>query len=99
MKKMKKTNHDERRDSFSRRTGRASHCLGPPSCIPSPIRPSSGLDPPTSLWKREGQLLWVRVSERNEAFIFEPTSLERGEGLVSGRFCEVGGESRWRGRR
>jgi len=34
----KKMNHDESRGSFSRRTGRASHFLGPP---PSPIPPSS----------------------------------------------------------
>jgi len=41
----------------------------------------------------------VRVSERDEAFGFEPTSLKGGEGLVSVRLRVVGGELRWGRRR
>jgi hypothetical protein len=35
----------------------------------------------------------VRISEGGEAFELEPTSLKRGEGLISGCFRVVGGES------
>ena len=50
----KKTDHDVHHGSFSWRTTWASHTLGPPLCFPSPIPPTSELEPPTSLWKGEG---------------------------------------------
>ena len=42
------------------------------------------LEPPTSLWKGEGWMQWgAGISERVWAFELEPTSLKRGEGLIS----------------
>jgi len=41
---------------------------------------------PTSIWKGRGDCGWLRASECAKAFAFEPTSLKRGEGLVSGGY-------------
>jgi len=60
---------------------------------PSPIPPSKELEPPTSLWKG---CSGVRIAEQVQAFELEPTSLKRGEGLISGLGVvvddEIGGE-------
>jgi len=48
-KKVGKTSHDFCCGSFSGRTIRASHFLGPPSYFYSPIPSSSEFEPPTSL--------------------------------------------------
>ena len=93
--RMKKMNHNIHHGSFSVCTGLASHTMDlPPGASLSPIPPLSGLEPPTSLWKGEGQVQWVHISERNEVLKFEPTSLKRGEGLFSRKLSVVGGKLR-----
>jgi len=67
----------------------------PPRVSPSQNPSSSENEPPTSLWKGEGRMQRVRVSEWAVVFRFEPTSLKRGEGLVAGRLGVVKGEM-WR---
>ena len=89
--KMKKTNHDERRGSFSGCTCRASHTLGPPRISTSLIPPSSELEPSTSLWKGEDAAGLAFLSEFGMPEL-EPTSLKRGEGLISGLRPELEGE-------
>jgi len=42
---------------------------------------------------------FVLASEGTAAVLIEPTSLSRGEGLVYGLLCEVGGDLWWGGRR
>ena len=62
--RMKKMNHNIHHGSFSVCTGLASHTMDlPPGASLSPIPPLSGLEPPTSLWKGEGQVQWVHISE------------------------------------
>ena len=52
---------------------------------PSPIPPLSKLEPPTSLWKREGWVAFNSVHPRLlGALEIGPTSLKRGEGLTAG---------------
>ena len=64
-----------------------------PPCVPcSPNAPSSNDEPPTSLGKGRGGCGRVGVSERIQVFGFEPTSLKRGEGLVSVLSCVFEGE-------
>jgi len=88
-----KTNHDFHRGSFSGRTGRASHCLGPPCCfsLPKPFveRERAAHIPlerggPGANGFRPLRLMGVLV--------IGPTSLKRGEGLINGRMCVFG---RW----
>ena len=66
----------------------------PPGVSPS-LNPSSSKNkPPTSLWRGEGRvrLGCVRACLLGVVSI-EPTSLERGEGLISGWLGVVEGES------
>ena len=63
-KRIKKMNHNVHCGSFSVHTGPASHTMGlPPGAFLSSIPPLSGLEPPTSLWKGEGQVQQVCISE------------------------------------
>jgi hypothetical protein len=88
----RKTGYDTRRSPFLRRTGWASHFLGPPLCFchsnstvehlctrPHPFRKGRG-----RCGCRHPGLLMV-----------EPTSLNGGEGLVSGWLQVVAGELEW----
>jgi len=65
----------------------------PPCITPSPIPPASALEPPTSLGKRRGGCNGVGISEQVQVFELEPTTLKRGEGLVSG--CRVCLRAKW----
>jgi len=58
--------------------------MGPPRLPPSPDPLSSEAKPPTSLWKGEGRLGCILACEGAVAVEVEPTSLNRGEGLVTG---------------
>ena len=65
----------------------------PPGVYPSSNPASSEIEPPTFLWKGRGGCSVVRVSERGLAFVFGPTSLNRGEGPLSGLVeAEMGGK-------
>ena len=64
----------------------------PPRVLRSPNAPSSNDEPPTSLGKGRGRCDRVGISGRIQAFGFEPTSLKRGEGLVSGLLRVFEGE-------
>ena len=64
----------------------------PPRVLRSPNAPSSNDEPPTSLGKGRGGCDGVGISGRIQAFGFEPTSLKRGEGLVSGLLRVFEGE-------
>ena len=85
--------HEPRQTSwlvFRNSTG-ASHFMGPPRLPPSLDPPSSEAKPPTSLWKGEGWLGCILACEGAVAVEAEPTSLNRGEGLVTGSPGEVVG--------
>jgi hypothetical protein len=61
---------------------------------PSPIPPSRDLEPPTSLWKGEGQVGFDSVRPRLLGVLeIGPTSLKRGEGPLSESSRVV--ESEW----
>jgi len=55
----------------------------PPGVYPSQNPASSEIKQPTSLWKRREGCSVARVAERGVAVVFGPTSLKRGEGLLS----------------
>jgi len=58
--------------------------MGPPRLPPSPDPPSSEAKLPTSLWKGEGWLGCILTCEGAVVVEVEPTSLNRGGGLVMG---------------
>ena len=93
----RKTGHNKCHGPFLRRTGRASHFLGPPLCCPSPIPPSSRHVPAHIPLARGGAGVAVVRSTNPGMFVIEPTSLGRGEGLVAGFLRVVGTELRSRG--
>jgi len=64
----------------------------PPGVSTSPISLSSELEPPIFLWKGRGGCSGVHISEQIQAFQLEPTSLKRGEGLISRLEVVVDGE-------
>jgi len=82
--KMKQTNDDVHRGSFSERTGRASHTLGPPLVyLAPPFLRRANLSRPHPYGKGRGRCSGVGISKQIQAFELEPTSLKRGEGLIS----------------
>ena len=88
----RKTGYDKCRSPFVRRTGRASHSLGPPLYFPSPI-PRSGKYVPAHIpLERGGAGAAVVRFVHPRALMVEPTSLNRGEGLVSEWLRAVSGE-------
>jgi hypothetical protein len=93
----RKTGYDKCHSPFLRRTARASHFLGLPLCYPSPIPPSSKYVPAHIPLERGGAGAAVVRSANPGVFVIEPTSLERGEGLVAGFLRVVGTELRCRG--
>jgi hypothetical protein len=97
-------NHDKRRGSFSGRTSWASHFMGLPwSFSGAPYSFSL----PKSFVQRiraahipveRGRAVWLGLRvELVGVLLIEPTSLDRGEGLVFGLLCVVEGaeEGRW----
>jgi hypothetical protein len=89
---MAKANHDEAVVHFQDALHGPPTSWVPPRVSPSPIPPSNDNKPPTSLWKGEGRLRPRLACEVAGVLFAEPTSLNRGEGLVSGRSRMVGGE-------
>jgi len=93
----RKTGYGKCRSPFFRRTGRASHFLGPPLCFPSPIPRSSKYLPAHIPLERGGAGPAVVRFAHPEVWMVEPTSLKRGEGLVVGWLRVVADELWWRG--
>ena len=56
---------------------------------------SSDDAPPTSLWKGEGQVSLRSCFWAARMLVVEPTSLNRGEGLMAGLFGVVEGPGQW----
>ena len=79
----RKTGYDKCRSPLSRCTGWASHSLGPPLCFPSPIPQSSKYVPTHIPLERGGAGAAVVRFGQPGVLIVEPTSLNRGEGLVA----------------
>jgi hypothetical protein len=84
----RKTGYDNCRSPFLRRTGQASHSLCPPLRFPSPIPWSIKYVPAHIPLERGGAgAAVVRFAHRFAhpgVLIIEPTSLNRGEGLMAG---------------
>jgi len=75
---------------------RASHTLGPPCVPPSPIPPSSELEPPTSLWKGEGRIQWgLAFPSKVGQLYLSPHPSREGMGLLPG--CRVYLRAKWGG--
>jgi hypothetical protein len=88
----RKTGYDKCRSPFLRRTGRASHSLGPPLCFPFPIPWSSKYVPAHIPLERGGAGAAVVRFAHPGVSMAEPTSLNRGEGLVAECLRMVSGE-------
>jgi len=93
----RKMGYDKCRSPLSRRTGWASHSLGPPLCFPSPIPRSSKYVPAHIPLERGGAGAAVVRFAHPRVLIVEPTSLNRGEGLVAKWLRVVSGELWWQG--
>ena len=93
----RKMGYDKCCSLFLRRTGWASHFLGPPLCCPSPIPPLSRHVPSHIPLERGGAGAAVVRSANPGVIVIEPTSLERGEGLVVGFLPVVGTKLRSQG--
>ena len=74
---------------FLRCTWQASHFLGPPLCFSPPIPPSSKYVPARIPLERGGAGVAV---VRFAVLMVEPTSLNRGEGLMSGWLQVIAGK-------
>jgi hypothetical protein len=96
---MSKTNHDKCHGSCF-----VMHCMGlsfpgsPFMYLPPPFLDRVSLSHLHPSGKGRGGCSGVRACEWAEVIGFEPTSLKRGEGLVSGQMGVAESESTW-GRR
>ena len=93
----RKTGYDRCRSLFLRCTGRASHSLGPPFRFPSPIPRSSKYVPTHIPLERGGAGAAVVCFVHPGVLMVEPTSLNRGEGLVAEWLWVVSGKLWWQG--
>ena len=95
--KERKMGYNKCRSPFSQHMGQASHFLGPPLYYPSPIPLSSGYMPTHIPMERGGAGVAIICFVHLRVLIVEPTSLNRGEGLVAGWLQVVAGEWWWQG--
>ena len=81
-----KMNHNFHHGLFSGCNGWASHFLGPPSLFPLPSSfvKQKWNEPPTSLWKGEGQMQWVRVPNEMRRLYLSPHPSRDGRGSFPG---------------
>ena len=83
-----KRGQDKGRGPFSWHTRLASHCMGPPFCS---SLPDSSIQQDGCILASEGAVMLVILAfEGTEAVLMQPTSLNRGEGLVTGMMGKVG---------